>query len=351
MRVFRCLAGLLFAAALAARAEVLEFDFSKAATNGLPAGWRPALTGGGPPPRWEMRWLDAPTALAPITPDAPGTSRRAALGEVSGDRTDERFPLLVHEPQEFSDFSLRLWLRPEAGVAERAAGIAFRYQNPSNYYVVRVSALGNNLRFFKVVDGQRSPPVGVNLPVAAGRWHELQVEARGNKIRIRLNDTELPELTDTTFTRGRIALWTKSDSESWFAGLKLDFTPLVTPAEAALREAMERFPRLLGASIVGRRTPETPWEVLAASDPAELGRAAGATEQDVIAREGPAFVRAKEHVTAFYPLRDRNGEVSGALRLKMTTFRGQTDANILSRGLPALALVQERLVRAPSFTE
>ncbi|MFN0069441.1 MAG: family 16 glycoside hydrolase [Limisphaerales bacterium] len=347
----RCLAGLLCAAALAARAEVLEFDFSRAATNRLPAGWQPALTGGGPPPRWEMRWLDAPTALAPFSPDAPATSSRAALGQVTADRTDERFPLLVYEPQEFGDFSLRVWLRPEAGVSERMAGIAFRYQNPSNYYVARVSALGTNLRFYKIVDGQRSPPVGPSLPVASGQWHELQLEARGNKIRLRVNDVEVPELSDTTFTRGRIALWTKSDSESWFAGLKVDFTPLVRPAESALRDAMDRFPRLLGASIVGRRTPETPWEVLAASDPAEMGRAASATELDVITREGPALARAKEHVTAFYPLRDRNGEVSGALRLKMTTFRGQTDANILSRGMPALALVQERLARAQSLTE
>lgn len=341
---------LFLVSAFAGRAaDVLEFDFSQAVTNGLPAGWRPALTGGGPPPRWEMRWLDAPATLAPITPDAPQVARRAALGEVSGVLADGRFPLLVYEPQEFGDFTLRVWLRPERGVADRAAGIAFRYQNPSNHYVVSISALGNTLRFHKVVDGQRSPPVGPNLPVAAGQWHELRLEARGNKIRIRLNDVEVPELTDTTFTRGKIALWTKSDSESWFAGLRLDFTPLVTPAEAALREALAAFPRLLGASIVSRPAPDAEWQVSAASDEAELGRPADALELEVLRRDTPAFRRGREHVEAGFPLYDRNGEILGALRVKMTTFRGQTDANILARGVPVRRLVQERLGRVDAL--
>lgn len=352
MRAFRWLAGLLCGAVLAGRAEVLEFNFGEARPGELPAGWQPALTGGGPPPRWEMRWMDVPPALAPITPGAPGTSRRAALGQVSTDRTDERFPLLVYEPKEFGDFSLRVWIRPEAGVTERMAGIAFRYQNPSNYYVIRASALGGTLRFYKFVDGQRSPPVGPDLPIPAGRWHELQIEAKANQIRCRLNGSDaMPVLTDSTFGRGRLALWTKSDSESWFAGLHVDFTPLETPAEVALREALGKFPRLLGASVVGRRTADAPWEVVAASDKAEMGRPASAAEQEVIARDGPASARAKEYVVATYPLHDRNGEVSGALRLKMTTFRGQTEANILARGMPVLALVQDRLGRADSLAE
>ncbi len=343
MSPFRWLALLLCGTVLAGAADVLEFDFSRTEAGGLPAGWRPALTGGGPPPRWEMRWLEAPATLAPITPDAPNVARRAALGEVSGDPTDERFPLLVYEPQEFGDFTLRAWLRPERGTAERMAGIAFRYQNPSNYYVVRISARGNTLRFFKIVDGVRSNPVGPNLPVASAQWNDLQIEARGNKIRLRLNGVDIPELTDTTFTRGKVALWTKSDSESWFAGLRLDFTPLVTPAEAARRGALGAFPRLLGASIVSRPAPDAPWQVTAASEEAEVGRPAGTLEEEVLRRDTPGFRRGKEHVEAGYPLYDRNGEILGALRVRMTTFRGQTDANILARGVPVRKLVQERL--------
>ena len=34
------------------------------------------------------------------------------------------------------------------------AGLAFRFQNASNFYVVRASALGHNLRFYKMVNGQ-----------------------------------------------------------------------------------------------------------------------------------------------------------------------------------------------------
>ena len=43
------------------------------------------------------------------------------------------------------------------------AGVAFRYQDPKNYYVVRASALGGNVRFYKFVNGVRSDPLAADL--------------------------------------------------------------------------------------------------------------------------------------------------------------------------------------------
>ena len=71
------------------------------------------------------------------------------------------------------------------------AGVAFRIQNATNYYVVRASSLGNNLRFYKVLNGERGPVIGPSVPVPSGVWHELTVECKGNAIRCLLDGKEL----------------------------------------------------------------------------------------------------------------------------------------------------------------
>jgi hypothetical protein len=350
MRRLPCLSGLLGLAVFAARGDVLEFDFGLTREGELPSGWKPALTGVGPPPRWELKLVDAPSALPAFSADAPPLTRQPALAQLSTDPADERFPLLVYEPQEFGDFACTLKFQLAGGAVERMAGLAFRYQNPSNYYVVRASGRGN-VRFYKFVDGQRSAPLGPEVPVPAGRWHELQVEARGNEVRARFNGQDvLPWLGDTSFTRGRLALFTKSDAVSWFTDLKVDYEALESPAAVALREALEKFPRLRGAVVIGRRAADAPWIAVAASATNELGRAALPGELDVIRAEQPALARTREESVVVYPVRDRNGEVMGALRLRMTTFRGQTDDNALNRGLPILDFFQRRLGRTDGTT-
>src|SRR5690606_19275206 len=126
--------------------------------------------------------------------------------------------------------------------------------DPTNYYVIRASSLGNTLRFYKFVNGVRSNPIGPEIPIPSGEWHTLEVTCRGNTIRCRLNDREvMPELQDSSFTRGRLALWTKSDSVSHFASLTVRYDPVVTLPERLVRKAMERYPRLHEVTVYALR--------------------------------------------------------------------------------------------------
>ena len=43
------------------------------------------------------------------------------------------------------------------------------------------------------------------------------------------------------------------------------------------------------------------------------------------------------------PLRDRNGETIGAVRVEMSSFRGQTEGNALMRAKPLLDRMQEQI--------
>ena len=95
--------------------------------------------------------------MQPLRPAAPSVARKPVLAQLAQDPTDEHFPLLIYEGGSIDDFTLTTRFKTVKGVEERMAGIAFRIQNATNYYVVRASSLGNNLRFYKVLNGQRGP--------------------------------------------------------------------------------------------------------------------------------------------------------------------------------------------------
>ena len=81
---------------------------------------------------------------------------------------------------------------------------------------------------YKVEGGKRSnlgvkgrgSAYGVNATVPSGRWNSLRMVAEGELFSIYLNDEKLFEVEDETFsTPGRVGLWTKADSVSYFDDL------------------------------------------------------------------------------------------------------------------------------------
>jgi len=108
-----------------------------------------------------------------------------------------------------------------AGKVDQAGGLVFRIHDPNIYYIVRANALENNNRLYHVVNGRRSQFAGANLKVTSGEWHELRVEAMGNKITCYYDDSKKIEATDDTLKdAGKIGLWTKADSVIYFDDLK-----------------------------------------------------------------------------------------------------------------------------------
>ena len=197
---------------LPAGAAERKFDFSAAGENHQPPGFRSTVTGQGKAGDWRIVMDEVPPLLQPITAQAPVVTKKAVLAQLAQDPTDEHFPLLISEGETIGDFTLTTRFKTVKGVAEQMAGIAFRIQNETNYYVVRASSLGNTFRFYKVLNGQRGPVVGPDVQIPTGVWHELVVECKGIQIRCRLNGKELITATDQVnpFTSGKIGFWTKS---------------------------------------------------------------------------------------------------------------------------------------------
>ncbi len=186
------------------------YNFDSDTSGQLPANFHSAKTGGGTQEKWV------------VTGDPTAPSKRNVVAQTSTDQTDYRFPLLISDEGSFQDLDLSVKFKAVSGSIDRAGGLVFRLKDPNNYYIVRANALENNYRLYHVVNGRRSQFAGANLKVTSGEWHELRVEAVGNKIACYYDGNKKIEATDDTFKdAGKIGLWTKADSVTYFDDLKV----------------------------------------------------------------------------------------------------------------------------------
>jgi hypothetical protein len=337
---------------LAASAAERKFDFTDTSENQTPPGFRSTVTGKGKPGQWRVVLDAVPSQMPALTPLAAAVAKRPVLAQLAQDPTDEHFPLLIFQEDTYDDFTLTTRVKTMKGVMEQMAGIAFRIQDETNYYVVRVSSLGNTFRFYKVVNGQRGALIGPEVPIPAGVWHDLTVECKGNQIRCLFDGKELiPMLTDNSFARGKIGFWTKSDSVSYFTDTKITYTPREPPAQAIVRQTLKNYPRLLGLEVyVLAPDPQKP-RLIASKDPKAIGKIGDHTEQDVIARNVTYYGKGKSSVVVTMPLHDRNGETVAAARVILSTFPGQTEQNALARALPIVKEMEGRITSLQALIE
>ena len=329
-----------------------HFDFSGARLNEPPPGFRSTVSGQGEPGQWKVIEDQAGPSIAPPDAKLSVTTRHQVLAQLSRDATDEHFPLLIFEGETFGDFTLATRLKTVDGTVEQMAGIAFRIQDEKNYYVARASSLGNTFRFYKFVQGTRSTPVGPEIAVAKGVWHELRIECKGNQIRCFLNGAQvIPDITDSSFTEGQVGFWTKSDSVSYFSDTSIVYTPKETLAAALVRQMLKKYPRLLGLKIFATTINRKELHVVASEDAQELGRPATKVEQDVVARDVVYCGRTKKKTLVTLPLHDRNGEAIAAVRVVLQLFPGQTEQAALARATPIVKQMESRVRSATDLTQ
>jgi hypothetical protein len=338
--------------ALAAPAAERKFDFGDTAENQTPPGFRSTVTGKGKPGEWKIVLDDVPSQMPAISSRAAAIAKRPVLAQLAQDPTDEHFPLLMFQEETYDDFTLTTRIKNVKGVAEQMAGIAFRIQDETNYYVVRASSLGNTFRFYKVVNGLRGPLIGPEVPIKAGVWHDLTIECKGNQIRCLFDGKELiPMLTDNSFARGKIGFWTKSDSVSYFADTRITYTPHEPPAQAIVRDTLKNNPRLVGLELyVLAPDPQKP-RLIASKDPKAIGKIGGHAEQDVISRSVTYYGKGKRSVVVTMPLHDRNGDTVAAARVILSTFPGQTEQTALARALPIVKEIEGRITSLQALLE
>jgi hypothetical protein len=186
------------------------YNFDGDAAGKLPAKFHDALTGQGAKGQWVVK------------ADSTAPSQPNVLAQTSADKTDYRFPLAIADEGSFQDLEVSVKFKAISGEVDRAAGLVFRLKDANNYYVVRANALENNYRLYHVVNGRRVQFAGANFKIASGEWHELRVECVGNHITCYYDNEKKIDATDDTFKEaGKIGLWTKADSVTYFDDLRV----------------------------------------------------------------------------------------------------------------------------------
>jgi len=315
--------GLWLALAISASGAEITINFSGFAAGQSPTNFHNALAGTGQPGDWKIVTDESPSAFAPLIPQITSTApavRRPVLAQLSRDQTDEHFPMLIYDGQTFKNFKLTMPFKIIGGLAEQMAGVVFRFQNASNFYVVRVSALGRNVRFYKVVNGLRSEPIGPPLDIATNNWHTLAVQCLGDQVTCWLDGKPvMPTLNDSSFSSGKIGFWTKSDAVSYFGDTTIDYTPMVPAAQTLVDDMMKKYPRILGLRIY---TPDDKGQmrVLASRDKSEIGMAGADAEKNTLEKGAIFYGHDKGKVAVDMPLNDRNGEPVAAVRVELTSY-------------------------------
>jgi hypothetical protein len=190
--------------------QSLTYDFDNDNAGAIPAKFHGARTGQGS----EGKWV--------VMTDTTASSKPNVVAQTSTDKTDYRFPLLISDEGSFKDLELSVKFKAVAGEVDRAAGLVFRLKDANNYYIVRANALEDNYRLYHVIKGSRRQFAGANFKVTSGEWHELRVECVGNKIICYYDGAKKIEATDDTFKdTGKVGLWTKADSVTYFDDLKV----------------------------------------------------------------------------------------------------------------------------------
>jgi hypothetical protein len=324
-----------------------DFPQGSVTTNNFHA----ALAGDGQPGEWKIIADEVPPLLAPLTDKAPVTTRRAVLAQTSTDPVDERFPLLIYDGETFQDFRLATQFKIVSGTAEEMAGLVFRFQNESNFYVVRASALGRNIRFYKVVDNIRSDPIGPTMDITTNIWHTLAVQCQGNQIVFWFDGKlVMPPLGDNTFAVGKIGFWTKSDAVSYFSDPVIDYTPRIPAAQELVKDIMEQQPRILGLQIFTLDDKGQP-HIIASKDESDLGRPGTDAEKDAI-NNGKIYYGRSDGVDAFtMPFRDRNGDPIAAVHLRLKSFIGETQDNALGRATLLIHKMQDQITTAEELLQ
>ena len=182
----------------------ITVDLSASTAGGEPSDFTFWRTGQGEAGKWT------------IVAD-PSAANGRAIAQVSKDRTDYRFPLAVYQPYSGKDLEASVRLKLVAGTVDQAGGIAVRLLTPDDYYIARANALEGNVRFYRVVKGKREQLAGANLKVSANQWHTLALKAEGDRFTVSFDGKALVSAKDGTFPdAGKVALWTKADSVTYF---------------------------------------------------------------------------------------------------------------------------------------
>ena len=106
------------------------------------------------------------------------------------------------------------------GQLDQCAGILFNLKPNGDYLTVRFNGKEDNLVLWTFNKGKRSfvKRGSEDMPLALKKWHDMKIAIHGTKLEGYLNGKLLLEYTLAEPVSGKIGVWSKTDSVSYFDG-------------------------------------------------------------------------------------------------------------------------------------
>jgi hypothetical protein len=148
-------------------------------------------------------------------------SSSQVLAQVGSKGADHAYKLVLLDGTNSSNLDVEVSFLPVSGKADLGGGLIWRAKDDRNYYLLRASAVEQNIRLYRVVKGTRQLIKNHNRSIGPSGWHTLRVIQHGCEMQIRYDNEPLFQLCEQTFDQGRVGLWTKSDAVTYFDDLRL----------------------------------------------------------------------------------------------------------------------------------
>ena len=133
---------------------------------------------------------------------------------------DAALGLLPLKPVDHGEVVVRFKTLSTEG--EQAAGIVFRYQDATNYYVIAASAKDESCTLYRVREGKRKKIDFKDVIVSPLTWHELRVIFAQDKYTALVDGDLVLGVKDSSFmTPGLIGLWTPIGARIVFENLRV----------------------------------------------------------------------------------------------------------------------------------
>ena len=129
------------------------------------------------------------------------------------------FPYAVAKDiPDFHDGEISMRFRIVAGQLDQCAGILFNLKSNGDYLTVRFNGMEDNVVLWTFNKGVRKfvKRGSENFPLARNQWHTLQISVHGTNLQASLNGKHLLDYTLAEPVSGRVGVWSKTDSVSYF---------------------------------------------------------------------------------------------------------------------------------------
>ena len=129
------------------------------------------------------------------------------------------FPYAVlKDVDDFQNGTISLRFKLVDGKLDQCAGILFNLKPNGDYLTVRFNGKEDNVVLWTFVKGKRSfvKKGSENVPLQMNTWHTLEISINGTTLGASLDGRHLLDYTLPEPVAGKIGVWSKTDSVSYF---------------------------------------------------------------------------------------------------------------------------------------